>query len=322
MNHISFCHHNISSLLPILTLILCLSFPSMAQNQIVKLWPGGVPASKDCPAYRERIMLRDNNPLKPRVQGVSDPTLEIFLPTTNIKKRAAVIICPGGAYKWLCIEEEGRHVAARLAERGFVALVLKYRLPSDSIMTDPSFGPLSDALQAIRCTRSMAEQLDIDPNMVGIMGFSAGGHLAASASTLFDDERASKYGNQTISARPDFTVLGYPVISMVSEFSHATTRTLLIGKVPDSDDMVQLFSAEKNIGVRTPPAFIFHAADDNGVPCFGSLAYARELRRLGIPVDYHLFAFGGHGFGLGSDRRAGVWLDMFDLWFQDVILKK
>lgn len=306
----------------LLVAMAALSALSLSAQEVVNLWDCEIPDSKPSKTYAEEIILKNDDPKQPRIRKVTAPTLTIFRPADGAPaKRTAIVICPGGAYVQLSINDEGIRVAEELASRGYVAVVLKYRLPSDEIMANRPYGPLSDAQRAIRWVRRNAENLDVDQSQVGIMGFSAGGHLAASASTLFDVATGTQEDKE-VSARPDFTVLGYPVISMRPDLTHATSRARLIGGHPDEANLEAQFSASENVKETTPPAFIFHAADDKGVPCYASLDYAAALRRFGTPVDYHLFSRGGHGFGLGKSLRAGEWMQLLDTWISDVVLKK
>ena len=209
------------------------------------------------------------------------------------------MICPGGGYSWLAIYPEGTLVAARLNSFGISAFVLTYRLPSDAIMVDKSIGPLQDGQEAIRIVPRHAKEWNIDPHKIGIMGFSAGGHLAATVSTHFADT-VYQHGDTT-SARPDFSVPVYPVISMDSTITHRGSNVNLLGPAP-SMETIRYFSADQCVSKDTPPAFIVQAADDKTVPVQNSIAYFLALNKYGIPCELHMYESGGHGFGLGRVR--------------------
>ena len=193
--------------------------------------------------------------------------------------------------------------------RSVAAFVLKYRLPSDAIMTDKSTGPLQDAQQAIKLVRENAVKWNIDPAKIGIMGFSAGGHLASTVATHF--EKALIDNPKGISLRPDFQVVVYPVITMQQALTHRDSRKQLLGEQP-SQQLVDLFSNELQVKENTPPAYITHAADDNVVDVDNSINYFEALRRHKVPVEMHVYPKGGHGFIFG---RKG-WMTPLLVWMK------
>ena len=283
-----------------------------AQPSVVPVWPHGVLGSKHDPAYRQDTVYTESH--APRVQHVKDPTLSVYLLPPDKRLRAAVVICPGGGYIRLAIDHEGEEVAKWLNGMGIVGVVLTYRLPSDRIMTDKSIGPLQDVQEAIRIVRRRANEWSIDSRRIGVMGFSAGGHLAGSASTLYG-YKANPDADST-SARPDFSLLIYGVISMQNGLTHEGSRRSLLGEDPDSA-LVNLFSAERQVIARTPPAFLVHAVNDSTVPVANSISYFNALRRFSIPVELHLYETGGHGFGLA--RKGGTesgWPDACRNWLR------
>lgn len=217
---------------------------------------------------------------------VSRPTLSVFLPPAGKANGTAVIICPGGGYGVLCIQREGDEVARAFNKLGITAFVLKYRLPDDRIMKDKSTGPLQDAQQAIRLVRQQAARWHIDPKKIGIMGFSAGGHLASTAGTHF---------GQAVDLRPDFMVLVYPVISFKDSIGHKGSRDNLLGKAP-SAAQVRLYSNEYQVTASTPPAYIVHAGDDRVVPVANSLRFYEALQQQGVRAALHIYEKGDHGF--------------------------
>jgi acetyl esterase/lipase len=244
---------------------------------------------------------------------VTIPTLSIFLPKKVSTYQKAVIICPGGGYSHLAIDKEGTKVAKWLNDLGIVAFVLKYRLPSDLIMKNITIGPLQDAQEAIRYVRQNALKYGVDPTKIGIMGFSAGGHLAATASTHYDDNIYKSEYN--VSARPDFSILIYPVISMENSITHKGSQTSLLGKNP-SVTLIESFSNEKTTTKETPPAFLVHATDDTVVVPENSINYYLALKNNGVPAELHLYEKGGHGFGLGIKDTNFFWTKACEEWLK------
>jgi acetyl esterase/lipase len=240
-------------------------------------------------------------------RNVTNPTLEIYLPEKGKETGAAVVICPGGGYSVVVYQGEGVSNAKELAKNGIAAFVLKYRLPNDAIMTDKSTGPLQDAQQAIKLVRENAVKWNIDPAKIGIVGFSAGGHLASSAATHF--EKVLIDNPKGTSVRPDFQVVVYPVITMQQALTHRDSRKQLLGEQP-SQQLVDLFSNELQVKENTPPAYITHAADDNVVDVDNSINYFEALRRHKVPVEMHVYPKGGHGFIFG--RRG--WMTSLLEW--------
>jgi acetyl esterase/lipase len=250
--------------------------------QAIKLWPNGAPGA----------LGSDPDDI---------PTLTPFLPSEK-STGAAVIVCPGGGYTHLA-DHEGRPVAEWLNSIGITAFVLKYRI-------GPKYhhpAPLQDAARAIRLVRARAAEWNIDPKRIGILGFSAGGHVASTIGTHFDAGNPSADDPiERVSSRPDLLVLIYPVITM-GEFTHAGSKKQLLGENP-SADMVKLLSNEEQITKQTPPTFLVHTANDSAVPVENSLHFAEQLRKLGIPFELHIYERGPHGFGLGgSDPILSTW---------------
>lgn len=289
-----------------------------AQPQVIELWDGAIPGAIDDPEYKEEIVYSDAAKTKPRVTKVTTPTLTVYRPVGE-NKHVGVVICPGGGYVRLSIDNEGTLVAQEFAKAGYTAFVLKYRLPSERIMKQKWFGPLSDAQRAIRLVRSRASEFGIDPSKIGIMGFSAGGSLAATASTLYD-VKAYDPGKDTTSARPDFSILCYPVISMRPDLTHSVSRSSLIGGAPNESELEKLFSADENIDENTPPAFLLHSADDAAVSSLNTIRYAERMVEMGLTPDVHMFRKGGHGFGLGEGLRSVVWTRMAMSWLEECIV--
>jgi len=244
-------------------------------------------------------------------RGVTKPTLEVYLPDKDKATGAAVVICPGGGYSVIVYNDEGVSTAKEFAKNGVVACVLKYRLPDDTTMQDKTIGPLQDAQQAIKLVRENAVKWGVDPTKVGIMGFSAGGHLASTEATHFDKALIENTNNTSL--RPDFQIVVYPVISMQEKLTHRDSRKKLLGESP-SQAIVDLFSNELQVNENTPPAYITHAADDNVVDVDNSINYFESLRRHKVPVEMHIYPKGGHGFIFGRKD----WMDSLFQWMKSM----
>lgn len=249
-----------------------------------------------------------------RIAEVSKPTLTRFSPANPNGK--SVIICPGGGYSILAASHEGVDVARLFNEIGVTAFVLKYRIPSDRTAIDKSIAPLQDAQQAIRLVRKNAEKWGLKANKIGIMGFSAGGHLAATATTHFV-EKADPSVSDTISVRPDFSVLIYPVISFDTLITHKGSRNNLIGTKPTAE-MTQKFSNELQVTPQTPPTFLVHAGDDGAVPVENSVRFYQACIKNKVPVEMHLYAKGGHGFGLINKTTDDKWFERLAAWLKTI----
>lgn len=283
-----------------------------SQTLTLKLWPDGIPGSKTDPSYIEKITITDGRIT--RCEKVVNPDLTVFLPAPEKANGAAVLICPGGGYGVLAFDHEGNAIARWLNDNGIAGIILKYRLPSDQIMIDKSIGPLQDAQEAMRVIRRNAPEWKIDPKKVGVIGFSAGGHLASTISTHYAEKVYSV--KDDISARPDFSLLIYPVVSMDTLITHRGSRNNLIGLKP-AEDQVKRFSNEVQITPDTPPAFLVHSADDKAVPVMNSIGYFRGLQKNNIPVELHVFQKGGHGYGLSSNGGTeSSWPDLCIRWLK------
>lgn len=248
-----------------------------------------------------------------RIRDVSVPTLTMYRPTHPSEKKTAVIICPGGGYSILAATHEGSDIAGAFNKWGITAFVLKYRLPDDSIMINKEIGPLQDAQRALQLVRQNAGQWNINPGKIGIMGFSAGGHLASTASTHF--EKAVIENHDNISLRPDFSLLIYPVISFTDSLAHTGSRNNLIGKNA-SPEKIKEYSNELQINTNTPPAFLVHAKDDKTVKVANSIQYYEALHRNKIAAELRLYEQGGHGFGMNNKTTADSWMNRLKSWLQ------
>lgn len=280
---------------------------AMAQKTF-PLYENGIPNSKPSPnkekATNDGILI---------ISDVSVPTLSVYQPKKQNKAKSAVIICPGGGYGILAAGHEGSDVALALNKMGITAFVLKYRLPNDQIMADKTIGPLQDAQRALQIVRERGKEWNLDPKKIGIMGFSAGGHLAASASTLF--ENAYIDNQKQTSLRPDFSILLYPVISFSDSLTHLGSRENLIGKNP-SASLIKHYSCELQVTSNTPPAFIVHASDDDAVSVKNSLVYYEALLQKGVFSEMLLYPRGGHGFGMHNKTTTDQWIDQLKHWMQ------
>jgi acetyl esterase/lipase len=283
-----------------LLLLFMISNTNRAQ-EIINLYPGKVPNSK-------LTNLEETN-TSGLIRGVTTPTLEIYLPEKDKATGAAVIICPGGSYIVLVYQGEGISTAKEFAKNGVAAFVLKYRLPDDSIMIDKKIGPLQDAQQAIKVVRENAVKWGIDVNKVGIMGFSAGGHLASTEATHFQESFIENSNNTSL--RPDFQILVYPVISMQDSLTHRDSRANLLGKDP-SKATIDQYSNELQIDANSPPAYITHAGDDKLVDVDNSILYFEALRHHNVPAEMHIYQKGGHGFIFGHPG----WMDPIIAWMK------
>ena len=261
-----------------------LSFSAINAQEIINLYSSEIPNSKPSGIKESGEGLYRN---------VTHPTLEYFKPNPEKATGTAVILIPGGGYSVVVYQGEGIGNAKILAEKGIASFVLKYHLPNDEIMVDRKIGPLQDAQQAIKIVRENAEKWGLNKDKIGVMGFSAGGHLASTVSTHF--EKAYIENEQNTSLRPDFQILVYPVISMTSNLTHDGSRNALIGENPSEED-VQLFSNELQVNTNTPIAYITHAADDITVDVDNSIEYFEQLRHKKVNVEMHIYPKGGHGF--------------------------
>ncbi|NQX54947.1 alpha/beta hydrolase [Pedobacter panaciterrae] len=293
----------------LLMILMCTA--NLNAQEIVKLYPGVIPGSKPAPAdFKETAPVGDDGII--RISKVSEPTLTVFLPSKEKATGAAVIICPGGGYGILAINHEGYNVAKRFNDIGVAAFVLKYRLPNDAIMVDKSFGPLLDAEQAIYLVRGQAKKWNVDPAKIGIMGFSAGGHLASTLTVHYNDVKIEN--KEKLSLRPDFSILIYPVISFI-ESPHTGSANNLAG-ANATQAQKEYFSNEKHVTPQTPPTFLVHANDDNGVPVQNSIIFNQALVANKVKAEMHLYQGGGHGFGLNNKTTSDDWFERLTNWMK------
>jgi acetyl esterase/lipase len=252
----------------------------------------------------------------PGAVGTTDadkPALTIYTPPADKANGTAVVVCPGGGYGALAMGHEGKDVAAWLTKRGVTAFVLKYRLGKR--YRHPA--PMQDVQRALRTVRARAKEFEIDPHKVGVWGFSAGGHLASTAATHFDDGKADADDPiEKQSCRPDFAILCYPVISMEPPYTHSGSRNNLLGDKPDAK-LVESLCNDKQVTAKTPPTFLFHTNEDKGVPAENSVLFYLALRKHGVPAELHIYEKGGHGVGLApNDPVLSSWPDRLEAWMK------
>ncbi|MEJ6981550.1 alpha/beta hydrolase [Pedobacter sp. P351] len=283
-------------LLPIFLFNVVVAF---SQQKAILLYPNGVPNSKPAPADYVETTIND------RGMMVTNPTLTPYFPSKVMAKRTAVIICPGGGYQHLAFSHEGYDVARKFNTIGVVAFVLKYRLPSDKIMVDKTIAPLQDLQRAIQIVRESAAEWNIDTSKVGVIGFSAGGHLASLAGTHFSNVKIDNKKN--INLRPDFMMLLYPRITFSDKPLKSSGENLLGKDAPQA--LIDLYSTEKQVTSKTPPTFIVHAGDDKTASVKNSLMFYEALIQNNVKAEMHVYQAGGHGFGLNNKSTADQWFD-------------
>ena len=293
----------------ILLFLLCCT-PLIAQDIQMPLWTSEIPNQLKS-GQKEQQELRDIL----WVANVQTPNISVFLPSQRHATGQAIVICPGGGYSGLAYNWEGTDIARWLNSKGIAGIVLKYRLPSAESQPTPRLAPLQDAKQAIRLVRQHAEAWNIDPNQVGVMGFSAGGHLASTLGTHYNDAESNVANEQAAtSARPDFMILVYPVISMMDDITHKGSRNNLIGDNP-STELIQAYSNELRVNKETPPTFLIHSVDDQAVPVANSLRFYQALIQNNVPVEMHLYPHGGHGYSLAlDDGHLSQWPELLSQW--------
>lgn len=303
-------HRNLLTKIFALVAFISLSLFTYGQDYILPLYPGEIPNSIHT-GQKEKMEKKDIV----LISNVQNPDITVYLPSKRFATGQAVVICPGGGYWVLAYDLEGTDIARYLNSIGVAGIVLKYRLPTSGNTVQPHKAPLMDAQRAMRLVRSNAKSWNIDTAKIGIMGFSAGGHLASTLGTHFD------YGNKSASdsverqsCRPDFMVLMYPVISFTDASVHPGSAEALLGKNPDKDLLVY-YSNELQVKDDTPPAFFALADNDEGVPAENSLLMYAALRKKKIPAELHILSEGKHGFGLGlGSDHVTSWTQNLKLW--------
>ncbi len=294
---------------------LILPLAVMAQDTIMPLWPKDkipnqiVSDEKEVHDYQDIL----------RISKVQDPTIAVYLPAKKNATGQAMLIFPGGGYGILAYDWEGTDIAKFLNGKGIAGIVVKYRLPSDVSQTDKHNVPLIDAQRALRIVRGRAKEYDIDPNKIGIMGFSAGGHLASTLGTHFNEKVYGPIDElDGQSARPDFMGLIYPVVTFTQATKHAGSEKALLGENA-SKEMQEHFSNELQVTSETPPTLLVHAMDDKGVPVENSLLFFQALKDNDVPATMHIYPTGGHGFSLARDNKhLREWTERMFEWMENL----
>lgn len=282
----------------------------LSAQTVIPLYNGAIPGAKKDPNYVQKQHKGDDGKLY--ISFVSKPTLTVFAPAKDKANDAAVLILPGGGYQVLAVEHEGEELAKRFNEFGITAFVLRYRSPNDAIMVDKTMAPLQDAQQAMLLIRQQSAKYNLDLNKIGVVGASAGGHLAASLGTHFDKSYISNPSN--ISLRPDFMVLLYPRISLEVGIESSSAKNLL---GPDfKADKMNFFSLEKHVTNNTPKTFLLHASDDPVVKVKHSIMFYEALLDKKVPAEMHLYQAGGHGFGLNNKTNTNDWFISLIDWLK------
>ena len=286
-------------------------------NETILLFPEGTPGLKAGVQIPEDSKTSDGIT---RLKDVTQPAIYVYLPKKKTSD-AAVIICPGGGYGILAIDHEGYDIARWFTDRGMTAFVLKYRLPQENLFENKEIRPLQDAQQAIRIVRKNAQKYGILPEKIGIMGFSAGGHLASTASTHFTTQ-VGEITDLNVSVRPDFSLLIYPVITFGDKFTHSGSRNNLIDKDP-TVEKIEFYSNEKQVTADTPPTFLVSTTDDWVQP-ENSIAYFLACKKNKVPVELHIYEKGGHGYALKKNNRGPVeaWAARMEDWLRERKLMK
>lgn len=287
---------------------ICLS------QEIIQLWSDTILNHQES----DEVETQENGDLL-WIENVQKPTLEIYLPTKRNATGMAVVICPGGGYQGLAYDWEGTDIAKYLNSKGIAAFVLKYRLPKSSSIIVGHKAPLQDAQRAIRLVRQNSEKWNLSQNKIGIMGFSAGGHLASTLGTHYHDDKNSLSGpNDSLSARPDFMILVYPVITMKAPHVHEGSRNNLLGKNP-KQELIDYYSNELLVTKDTPPTFMVHSSDDKAVSVMNSILFYQALQKEEIYSEMHIYPEGGHGFALAIGKgHLQTWIYRLSEWMESL----
>lgn len=293
----------------VLFLFTILNMQQLFSQTVWPLYTDSIPnsiATKD----EEEASFRDGINI---ISNISRPTITVFLPAKNKANGTAVIIFPGGGYWIVAAVHEGSDVAKKFTEMGVTAFVVKYRIPNAAWMINPEIGPLQDGQEAIKMVRANAAKWNINPNRIGVMGFSAGGHLASTTGTHFKKVVIPNAGNTSV--RPDFMILVYPVISFTKAIGHQGSKEQLVGKNA-SDEKIKEYSNELQVDKETPPTLLIHASDDEGVSPMNSVEFYNALIKNKVPAEIHLYQSGGHGFGLYIKSSKELWIERCKNWMQ------
>ena len=289
------------------------------------LYESIIPNNKDLAGMSDTasIFHAANGTIGHFINRIIKPEIFVYLPTANKNTGAAVIICPGGGYAGLAIDHEGHAIAKKLAEQGIAGIVLKNRVPNPKYVINKTIVPLQDAQRAILFVREHAMLWKINNHKIGIMGSSAGGHLASTAGTHFNHLVVDNPRNTSV--RPDFMILNYPVISFADSITHRGSRNNLIGEAPNNaldNDLVRLYSNELQVTDFTPPTFINHSYNDDVVPVANSIVFIAACLAHHVPVQSYFYTAGGHGYGLDNPTSKEKWFDACLKWLKKDVLNK
>jgi acetyl esterase/lipase len=281
----------------------------MAQQEF-SIYEGPVPNALPC--NKEEIVSKNANG-KTVIANITSPTVTVYKPAKQDANKTALIVCPGGGYARVAAGHEGTEVAEAFNKIGVTVFVVKYRMPFDSCMTNKEIVPLQDLQQTIKLVRDRAAIFDINPSLLGVLGFSAGGHLVSTGITKFTTSYIENASNTSL--RPDFAILVYPVISMDSSICHKGSRDNLLGKKASAAKL-DLFSSELQVTGQTPPTFLVHASDDKSVPVENSIRFYQALIKNKVNAEMHIYQNGGHGFGLQNATTSDSWFERATAWMQ------
>lgn len=315
-----------------LALLLCalLAMPAAAQTPSadtaqeaasrIFLWPDRTAPGSERVRQEQRIIERSDDATRPDriVTGITQPHMVVYRPTRP--NGAALLVMPGGAYRRIVLDKEGTALVPEFVERlGYTLFVLRYRLPGEG-HDDARDAPLADAQRALRLIRTRASEWNIDPHRIGAIGFSAGGHVAATLGTRYEEATyAAIDAADRIDARPDFLLLMYPVIDM-GRHAHAVSREHLLGAAPSASD-IAAYSLQNRVKAGIPPMFLLHASDDASVRVENTLLFFEALCAAQVPAELHLYPRGGHGFGVRDigDSTLRLWPRLADAWIRDAL---
>ena len=295
--------------LSLFILSCCIMSLTIFSQSVIPLYKDSIPNSKPS-KDEEKVEYRNGITM---ISKISRPVLTVYLPPKEKANGTAVIICPGGGYWVTASVHEGSDVAKVFAAMGVTAFVLKYRIPNDATMVNKEIGPLQDAQQALKIVRDRATEWNVNPDRVGIMGFSAGGHLASTAGTHFANQVILNAENTSL--RPNFMILIYPVISMLESITHKGSGDQLLGKIP-SPEKIKEYSNELQVTSQTPPTFLVHASDDDLVNPENSIVFYQALLKNKVAAEIHIYQTGGHGFGMKQKNKKELWMERCRNWME------
>ena len=296
---------------------MIISTSGFSQHSLVlPLWENAIPNQKPVHKKETQSLME---PGLIWIENVQSPSIEVFLPAKGNANGKAVLICPGGGYEGLAYDWEGTDIAKLLNSKGIAGIVLKYRLPDPESFMNHSMIPLQDAQRAMRIIRYHAKEWNIEEDKLGVMGFSAGGHLASTLGTHFTKKTTLQPdATDLLNARPDFMILIYPVISMDNLITHEASKNVLLGVNP-SRKLVNDYSNELHVKENTPPTFLLHATDDDDVPVENCIKFYKALKEKKITVEMHVYPNGGHGFSLAlNNKHLNTWPQRLFDWLQSL----